>query len=86
MFCYVVIGLSVEVLILVQQNKHLKTLYQNLELALTLLALLPDREAKCVTALNFSNRLVLIGYPDVKKTGLGLFSIEYTLCKKSIYF
>ncbi len=87
-FLYIaLIGLAIEVLILVQQNKQLKSTSQNLNQALTSLALQPGDRVPSFIAIDFNGQLVTIGYPDeAKKTILLVFATECAVCEKNIAF
>lgn len=87
-FLYIaLIGLAIEVLILVRQNKQLKALTLNLNQSLISLALQPGDRVPSLMAIDFNGRLVTIGYPDhAKKTVLLVFSTECAVCEKNVAF
>jgi len=81
------IGLAIEVMILVQQNRQLRTQSQNLNQALMSLALLPGDRASSFMAIDLNGRLRAIDYPDeAKKTVLLVFSTECAVCEKNMVF
>lgn len=87
-FLYIaLIGLVIEVLILAQQNKRLKTLSQNLNQAFISSALLPGDRVPSFIAIDLNGGLVRIDYAEAaKKTVLLVFSTECAVCEKNMVF